>query len=239
MGEVTSTHACVEVVNCEPPCAPASPPLPLLELPGQEEVEANLLQWEREAREAVNIAGGGHLPPMERRLEDYTSREEGVLLELLRSGAIALLRGSYFDVQRAHWPLIPQRREDILTEYFWSPEEAIEQWRCAGATFFLAISYTWVTPKAPDPRGYHLASLAHIIAEWRRQMGMSSVGVFLDFASMHQSERNPAQGAVCDGRSLQSRAHSRFAVDRPAVRCRAAMQAAGMAFLRASGIDSK
>jgi len=81
--------------------------------------------------------------------------KEGALMEGLRSGALRLVRGAYFERQWAAqepWTL----RQLVPEQFFWSPEEAVRMWRRYHSLFFFSVSYAWLSREHPDPEMYHL-----------------------------------------------------------------------------------
>ena len=107
------------------------------------------------------------------------------LYHATEQGAIAFVRAGYLKElhKRGHRM---QRRQDVHPQHFLTAEEVRKQ-----ALF--SVSYKWMSPDHPDPRGVHLERLVHVLADEKAD---DDDGVFLDFSSMHQRPRDELQQAL-------------------------------------------
>ena len=181
----------------------------ILELPGfpsEQKVHENLREWRILATKAK----------MGYSSADYIEHQP--LGQLLSSGCIALVKGSYIEQMANSDPPQPlQRRQEMelqdLVASYWQPEEALELWQKYEATFFIAVSHPWITADHPDPQCFHSTRLAKIIVAWKQRWGIAQrwgvhrngglpdVGVFYDFSSIFQGKcsekrRDQRKGAM-------------------------------------------
>ena len=52
---------------------------------------------------------------------------------------------------------------------------------------FFSLSYPWLTPQHPDPKGFHLSKVAPVLALYMRLHKLADVSVFWDWASCFQN----------------------------------------------------
>ena len=128
------------------------------------------------------------------------------LLAPVRSGALAPLSGRFL-VRLAEGGGLLQRRQDLSNEAFWVPTyEAVSiANQCAYIeihSFFVALSYRWLTPGHPDPARFHLKIVAAVLKDHFKVLeGLcygtgygdfgfrADVAMFWDFGSLHQQPR--------------------------------------------------
>jgi len=135
---------------------------------------------------------------------------EGRLIDLLKLGAIKLVRGQWLIELEAKGEKMP-RSQDAPEDAFWNAEEATKKFiesdamsskikegqhaeiHCLGL-FFYAMSYCWIDRAHPDPKGFHLKRMATLlkgIASARQRLdSFEDVGVFVDFLSLSQEGAN-------------------------------------------------
>lgn len=116
-----------------------------------------------------------------------------------------LIKGSWLIETRGR--KLP-RRQDLPKEAIWDIAELRElQEKCE--VFFMALSYAWASPEHPDPNGEQMGKLADILEQRlkvqytqpternRKEPDGGKVyqdaACFVDFASLHQVERTPAE----------------------------------------------
>lgn len=78
-----------------------------------------------------------------------------------------------------------RRRQETPEKAFWSANDVLqglEKPDCRSAAF-VAVSYGWLSPEHPDPRGQHLAAFC-------RAQPLGAKFVFWDFVSLHQYPRS-------------------------------------------------
>merc|ERR1740123_1368351 len=90
------------------------------------------------------------------------------------------------------------RRQDLPKEAFWEPSEIMKLARKQKAEFQLglgrtivALSFCWLTPEHPDPKGEQLATLCKVIRlclKRFREQGIPDIAIFLDWCSLFQSQ---------------------------------------------------
>ena len=150
--------------------------------------------------------------------KDYFEVE--ALLESIRSGAIAALRGSY--VVELHDKKKPiAHRQALPAKAFWTADQLssifdklVKKYKRKEATkrfckIFVGLSYRWLDKGRPDPDRFHLSrvgeaarlyisdkakatSLYHLVFT---PIGLKKVdfALFWDFASLYQGDRTPEQ----------------------------------------------
>lgn len=84
------------------------------------------------------------------------------------------------------------------SEYHWNPLDFLENWNDLYGEFCLAVSYSWIARGDPDPDGYHLQRLQHVVTQATScvEVGDVEVGVFIDYLSLHQLPRQPQEEAL-------------------------------------------
>ena len=118
------------------------------------------------------------------------------LAQALASGHIRLIDAA---VLRAGTLKSLQRRQDLerrqkfeLSVIFLPPEEAAAELRAAKRRVCF-VSHAWRSCVHPDPDGATLAALLRFL---RDPLGAHVVGVFVDFACLHQNPRTAEQDAA-------------------------------------------
>eukprot|EP01062_Namystynia_karyoxenos_P065112 TRINITY_DN5837_c0_g1_i1.p1 TRINITY_DN5837_c0_g1~~TRINITY_DN5837_c0_g1_i1.p1 ORF type:complete len:527 (+),score=186.50 TRINITY_DN5837_c0_g1_i1:61-1581(+) len=114
---------------------------------------------------------------------------------LLRSGAIALVRGEYFTSISSKPGVTFPKRQEMDPAHLWPPEQAVALWQEWGARFFHAVSYGWVTAEHPDPNRFHVKRIARVLKERRKLLPtkMPDLAVMLDWCSLHQGDERSAE----------------------------------------------
>ena len=105
----------------------------------------------------------------------------------LREGAaVRLVRTPFIVDLHARGKRLQPRQELPEDAFYDGPIGA------GSGVFVIAISYPWLQANHPDPEGFHLATLAPLLAAYEEMREMPVV-VFLDFMSLFQGERTPNQ----------------------------------------------
>lgn len=94
------------------------------------------------------------------------------LVDVLQSGDIKLVRTSWLLAQEADFRM-PWRQkleaaaaeaQDLLSSPLLSPQEAVDLLRCGNRSIGV-LSYGWLLPGNPDPRGERIATLRQALQE--------------------------------------------------------------------------
>jgi len=117
-------------------------------------------------------------------LEPYCNLES--LRAALKEGDTVLVKGSWLiDACRSGCEVLPCRQA-LPPEAICVPDDIL---RCP----VIAISYCWLTPDHPDPRGRQLGLLASLMEQFlesRRNEPSVDAAVFIDWCSLHQEPRS-------------------------------------------------
>ena len=106
--------------------------------------------------------------------------------DLVGSGAVAVLDAAWL-VSFAASGGILARRQLLPAEAFLDVSTLKSSLSPTSTTLHLIVlSYAWLTPKHPDPRGTTLRLLAKVLSAFIELWGGRKVGVFWDFGSLHQ-----------------------------------------------------
>lgn len=95
-------------------------------------------------------------------------------------------------------------RQELPAEAFMSLSTLRKSSSFRGALRIMAVSYPWLQPDHPDPRGDSLGLLAYALASMMNDWNMRSdvMAVFLDFMSLHQrppgGSRTPGENSLFD-----------------------------------------
>lgn len=114
-------------------------------------------------------------------LKRYTDVEG--IRRVLELGDIALVRGSWL-ADRARKGRTIVRRQDLPEGALWDPQDLFEDDRLQ--VKIVAISYCWLTPVHPDPRGEQLQETLGPALTLLMEREGCDVAVFLDFCSCYQ-----------------------------------------------------
>mmetsp|Transcript_33760 Transcript_33760/g.73471 ORF Transcript_33760/g.73471 Transcript_33760/m.73471 type:complete len:413 (+) Transcript_33760:116-1354(+) len=132
--------------------------------------------------------------PDPRRYTDWDSVE----VALAKHDAI-LLKGKWLmEWSEKHEPL--PRRQSLPEGSTWAPQELMPLLR-AGSVEPVAISYCWLTPEHPDPKGEQASLIALAVKvrlQAERDEAVDDLAIFFDWCSLYQKERTPAQGESFD-----------------------------------------
>ncbi|EOD26944.1 hypothetical protein EMIHUDRAFT_114838 [Emiliania huxleyi CCMP1516] len=155
----------------------------------------------------------------EEKLARWREKGGGDLEPVLASGAVALLDAQWI-IRHAEAGGVLSHRQALPKEAFLSFAdlvEATDEYDLAVA----ALSYPWLTKDHPDPRGANLARVARALKALLSHPGITRLGVFWDFGSLHQHPDPPngvlrteeqnalfKQGLGCLG-TLYSHQHTR------------------------------
>ena len=106
----------------------------------------------------------------------------------LSCGAVKLLNAQWI-IQRAAQGIPISRRQELPSDAFLSLEEikvSASVWHLP----IMCLSYVWLHPNHPDPKGDTLLQLALFLAASSKGLIMQQyrVAVFWDFASLHQHD---------------------------------------------------
>jgi len=130
----------------------------------------------------------------------YNTIKDSRLAELILSGAIAVIRASYFeDCFVRGLPF--GRRQDVPFMFIWPGPTAIDNWMKGGKCFLCNVSYSWLSKAHPDPNLFHLPRLVRIFAEFQKLWSVKDFGVIIDFCSVWQPEEGRESVAHKDMRS--------------------------------------
>ena len=125
-----------------------------------------------------------HPPPQRARLWEDEFRG-GDIEPVLASGAIALLDASWLVAHAAAGGVL-RRRQELPDAAFVSA--AALKASCTEASFLpvIALSYPWLTPSHPDPRGDHLQLVSTVLSALLTGSSCRVWGVFWDYGSLFQ-----------------------------------------------------
>eukprot|EP00927_Polykrikos_kofoidii_P060846 TRINITY_DN55755_c0_g1_i1.p1 TRINITY_DN55755_c0_g1~~TRINITY_DN55755_c0_g1_i1.p1 ORF type:complete len:680 (+),score=119.15 TRINITY_DN55755_c0_g1_i1:285-2324(+) len=117
-------------------------------------------------------------------------RSKASLQAVLDAGDAVLLRGSWLVSLAENRGVLPRRQE--------LPEEAVCGAKSVLDTPVIVVSHCWQSPDHPDPEGDQLQHLSEALKLYlaSAERGAEDVAVFLDWCSLHQVPRSPAEQAV-------------------------------------------
>jgi len=155
-----------------------------------------------------------HMPPIRKAFIGEEERKRwkelgGKMVEaLLCSGAVAVLDAAWL-VALAEKGGVLRRRQDTPDEAFLCASEV----KAAGCPLdslpIIIVSAPWLTPRAPDPRGHSLRTVARalkILIEDGKRRGRKKAqrwGVVWDYASLHQQTNIASAGEPIWERSAE------------------------------------
>ena len=102
------------------------------------------------------------------------------LWEKVAKGQVALVSARWLVQLYKDKGILPCRQElppEALARLPTKPEE-----ECT-----VSLSYPWLTPQHPDPKGFHLSKVAPVLALYMRLHKLADVSVFWDWASCFQN----------------------------------------------------
>jgi len=125
---------------------------------------------------------------------------EGIL-DLLESGSIALVRGSWLQANARVGRAMPSRQEipdaaaaAAAAAAFWRPDDLRSAPR---RPHVIAVSYAWLSEGHADPEGRHFRYLSDLLSSYsdhiNRAEGECQLAVYLDWCSMYQEPRSSDQ----------------------------------------------
>jgi len=123
----------------------------------------------------------------------------GSLRQALASGDTVLIRADWVEEVYLAGGILP-RRQDLPDHAKWNPNDVAfaEDDPTAPRVAILAISYSWLSPNHPDPKGFHLRSFGPLLRPFARRcrIGLENVAIFLDWCSLPQHPRSKADRAA-------------------------------------------
>ena len=102
------------------------------------------------------------------------------LWDKVAKGQVALVSARWLVQLYKDKGILPCRQElppEALARLPTKPEE-----EC-----IVSLSYPWLTPQHPDPKGFHLSKVAPVLALYMRLHKLADVSVFWDWASCFQN----------------------------------------------------
>jgi len=117
---------------------------------------------------------------------------------LLRSGAVAVLDAKWVVALSKRGGII-SRRQELPDEAFLTLDEIVAAGLVSGGLRLALVSYPWLHPSHPDPKGTTLALLAKVLEAYlAKDKGVWAL--FWDYASLHQhpsdGSRSPLEDAL-------------------------------------------
>lgn len=128
------------------------------------------------------------------------------LYEVLASGAVSLLKGSWLvdfaEGVEGERPL--PRRQDLPAESFWQPDDLFALTRSGQRELrsgheIIAFSHCWLSAEHPDPHRSQVEKLGRFVKGWaNKQSGLltTRVAVYIDWCSLMQEPRTAAETAL-------------------------------------------
>jgi len=110
--------------------------------------------------------------------------------EALEDGDTQLIKGTWLKTLADEDGVLP-RRQELPAEAAWEPVELqrlVEERRVQIA----AVSYCWLTPEHPDPKGSQLKTVANVIDQRLEEVTipLDDLAVFIDWCSLYQARRS-------------------------------------------------